>query len=304
MTGERWLRFARAWFDEPTIESVVEPLVADWQHEAATLGTSRRLRTHLRWQIAVVRSLAACFADHVRKPLPPGLGSGAWLMVEGFATLGAIVLAVPIYRTAPNLALGLGTILPSALGVSLPLAAVPMLVLVTVRRGITARASRWLAVRAALILTTVMVPLAGWVIPSSNQDWRELHAPADAPRPILRGNRELTLPELFVPRVSPMVTEPIRKREAHNRMAVILMPITLCALGIAASRRVRRPLYGALTWWIFAAALWFLTLPIAYGALSRTFFEDLAPWAPHLVTFAVVALLPRLRARGTFLARR
>jgi hypothetical protein len=142
------------------------------------------------------------------------------------------------------------------------------------------------------------------VIPSSNQDWRELHAPADAPRPILRGNRELTLPELFVPRVSPMVTEPIRKREAHNRMAVILMPITLCALGIAASRRVRRPLYGALTWWIFAAALWFLTLPIAYGALSRTFFEDLAPWAPHLVTFAVVALLPRLRARGTFLARR
>ena len=84
MSGERWLRWSRAWFDEATVKHVIEPLVADWQHDAATAGTSRRLQTHLRWQIAVARSFFACVADHVRKPLPVGLGSGAWLMVAGY----------------------------------------------------------------------------------------------------------------------------------------------------------------------------------------------------------------------------
>jgi len=35
----------------------------------------------------------------------------------------------------------------------------------------------------------------------------------------------------------------------HNRVAVILMPITLCALRVAASHSVRRPIRAALVWW-------------------------------------------------------
>ena len=162
MAGEGWLRWSRAWFDERTIESVIEPLVADWQHEAAT-GASPRLRTQLRWQLAIARSFIVCFVDHARRPSPSGVLLRAWLIGAVFAALGALLLpAIFQVRNVP-----LDSLWLTGLAISLPLAAVPLLILVTQVCDLSPPAARWLAIRTALVATLVMMPLAGWMVSST-----------------------------------------------------------------------------------------------------------------------------------------
>src|SRR4029450_6522334 len=133
MPGQRWLQFARAWFDERTVELVIEPLIADWRHEQSSAAGWRAVVVTLRGQLAVLSSTLACFFAHAWKPLPTGLGSSAWTIIEGFAALGALVLIVPFVSGEFPSAVDAVALVPAALCLSLPLSTVPTLILVSAR---------------------------------------------------------------------------------------------------------------------------------------------------------------------------
>jgi hypothetical protein len=282
MLGDRWLSFARAWLDEGTIERTLEPLVADWRHENASTRGWRAATVNLRGQLAILQSMAACLLSQLGRPLPAGSGARAWLLIETFAAVGTGGLMM-LFSPGPGTAVEFVALLPATLCVSLPLAIVPMLILTSARRDMPQRARRWLALRTAVVVTVVLLALAGWITPGFNQQWREQHAPADVPRPILRGDRELTLSQLSAPGASLMVNERHRRREVHNRIAVILSPITLSVLGLAIARRARRPLLSAIVWWLVTPAAWSLVLGGASSQMRQMPIAHLAPWVPHLV---------------------
>ena len=50
--GSRWLAFASRWFDERTVASVFEPLIADYQREWRDEGSSRRVLISIRAMVA------------------------------------------------------------------------------------------------------------------------------------------------------------------------------------------------------------------------------------------------------------
>ena len=77
MPGQRWLRFARSWFDERTVDLVIEPLVADWRHEQSATRGWHAIGVNLRGQLAIFASTLTCLVSHAGKPLPMGLGDKA-----------------------------------------------------------------------------------------------------------------------------------------------------------------------------------------------------------------------------------
>ena len=184
MRGDRWLSFARDWLDEGVIERSIEPLVADWQHELSASGVGRARLVVVRGHLALARCVLSCLLRDVRRPLPQGVGTAAWLVAEAFATLGAIIIGV-IFEWSTQSRLPFGLMLPANLAIALPLAAVPLIIIVTRRWSVTDRTARWLAVRTAVIMTVLMVPLAGWIVPSTGQQWRA----SAAGRPVPPGPR-------------------------------------------------------------------------------------------------------------------
>ena len=52
LLGSRLLAFASRWFDEQTVASVFQPLVADWQHESAAATGVARVLANIRGRLA------------------------------------------------------------------------------------------------------------------------------------------------------------------------------------------------------------------------------------------------------------
>jgi hypothetical protein len=301
MPGDRWLSFARAWFAPATMAHTIEPLVADWRHELAQARGSRRWLVVARGHLALGRSVGSCLLRDLPRPLPLGVGPAAWIVAEIFAALGTFIIGLLVAWSAPRESIWL--LIPANLAVALPLAAVPLLIIVTRRWNVEPRAARWLGVRTALVMTAVMVVLAGWIMPDFNQQWRERAVGRDVGRPVTVGFREMTLSQLVTPAVGE-ANERARRREVHNRLSVIAMPISLTILGLAVSRRVWRVLSGAVGWWILAAFLWFTVLPLANTYLGRSPVAHLAPWSPHLVLLLLSrGLAARQRHEQAALAR-
>ncbi len=104
MVGGHWLRFARNWLDESTVDCVIEPMVADWQHELRAANGMASVTVRFRGHLALARSVVSCLLRQSRQPLPDGVAVKAWYLVEAFATLGVFLVTVIAAYTSDGVA--------------------------------------------------------------------------------------------------------------------------------------------------------------------------------------------------------
>lgn len=304
MVGGHWLRFARIWLDESTVDCVIEPMVADWQHELRSVQGWASMMVRLRGHLAIGRSLVACLLQQARQRLPDGVAVKAWHLVEAFATLGVLLVTVIAAYTSDMSRAPFGVILTASLTLALPLAAVPLLVTMTRLGAVTPQVARWLAVRTALLVTLAMVPLAGWIAPRTHLGWRESVVGHELPHSL----RQMTLTELVVSKYgSSAALSAAQRRETNYRLSTILMPISLSVFGLAAARARRRAsaaigraIGGATLWWITGAVLCVGSLPAINVLLQATGFNTftwtpLAPWGSHVALLLASVTIARLR---------
>lgn len=306
MVGGHWLRFARLWLDESTVDCVIEPMVADWQHELRVTNGMASVTVRFRGHLALARSVMSCLLRQSRQPLPDGVAVKSWFLVEAFALLGVFLVAViTAYSSASVSRAPFAVAFSGSLTMALPLAAVPLLVTMTRRWMITPQVARWLAVRTALLLTLAMVPLAGWIAPRAHLGWRESVVGHELPHSL----RQMTLPELWVRNYgSSPANSAAQRREANSRLSMILMPISLSVLGLAAARARRhrsitiaRAIGGATLWWIVGAVIWFGSLLATAVLLRAAAFDPLAwtpllaPLGPHVALLLISVTFSRLR---------
>ncbi len=301
MVGSRLIALARAWFDETTVERVFEPLIADWQRECASLSGRRALVCRLQGGAAFVVTFLITFSREVRCPLPPGLAAATWLAVDTFASVGALVLVYVWQLSNSNLRGSVIWLLPSHFAIAIPIAVVPAAVLLLNLPGWQPRNVRHALLRIVTLNVLIMVVLTGWVSPHANQKYREsvvtsrAQATGAIARPVLRGVHELTLPELVAsnPPLDRMVDGGYsRSLELHNRLSVILMPVCMLAVGIAASRGRRATTLRCLVWWVVCASVWFLAASVASSRIGAAgIAEPLLAWMPTatMLVLAVIA---------------
>lgn len=268
LPGTRLLRLARVWFDEGTVANIFEPLVADWQREAATAPRGRRRVCLVRGGAAFLMSFALVLPRVWLRPLPPRLVASIWSAAALFTMCGVLILFIPYL---PFLS-GAGShlllyLLPSSLTVALPLALVPAAIVA--RRFGRAQGFELRALVARLTLSAMflLVLLLGWITPHANQAWREAVAPDGAVA--LRGTRELTVPELLSAQPPaerglwrPRDWEGMRRTALVERTSVAAMPLTMGVLGLALARiRGRGWAAVMLASWVAAGFLW---IPMFY----------------------------------------
>ena len=304
MAGRNWLRFARNWVDEPTVDRMIEPLVADWQHELRTVQGWTSVTVRLRGHLALARSVLSCLLRQSRQPLPGGVAVKAWYLVEAFSSLGVLLVWVVLsYTQSEGSRPPFDIALPGTLTVVLPLVAVPLLVAMTRIWHVTPQVARWLAVRTALLLTLAMVPLAGWIAPRVHHGWRESVVGHQLPLAL----HQMTLPELWAGSGDDsLVLSTARRHQVHNRLSIIVMPISLSVLGLAVARirrragvTIARAIGGATLWWITAALVWFASFPATAALLSAANLDPVAwafaPWGTHVAMLLISVALVRLR---------
>ncbi|HXG89696.1 MAG TPA: hypothetical protein VNJ02_15310 [Vicinamibacterales bacterium] len=111
--------------------------------------------------------------------------------------------------------------------------------------------------RAVAVLVLTLLALNGWLVPESNQRWREAAASHQGQSHVSRSVRELSLLELAATRAPSDAAANLhplaRGHELHARLGLIVSPIPIAALGLAVSRRRRYATAQALLWWAVGA---------------------------------------------------
>ena len=225
------LRFARQWFDERTVTSVFEPLLADHQRMWMDAPPAARFRVSLK-TIAAFASAFLWTAPRVvmLTPAPPSTTRRILSRIIIFTSIATAVLTMPIVyamREAPwQTVLVLAFfLLPSIMVTVLPFA-MPWVVDGLRRHRAATQAERIIALRTAFVCVAFAFVFVGWAMPMANQAYREASAP-EGMRPPLRGARELTLTELaFHP---PLRMQDGRnpkeiRREINSRLVLAVLP--------------------------------------------------------------------------------
>lgn len=299
LPGPRLLAFARLVIDPIAVERVLEPLVADWQREwLACDTTTRRALVRVRGCVAFICSAAYCCA---LDDMPRDVRWRAWMTLVTFATLGTLVLAIPMRAWAPrDLLLYL---LPSTVTLSIPFAMLPLAILL----GTSANrdVSRRHLARLTIIVALLVFALHNWIAPHANQAFREhvtMRRAAEAGRlaeyrPPRRGLGEMTLREVFCLSLltpSAIASPPKVREELFRRMSLPLVPVLLALMGwcltrVSSSAGPLR-LFG---WWVFASITYGFASSLGM-TLERSWStpREIAVWLPlALWSVAIVALM-------------
>lgn len=279
-------------FGRDAARRVFEPLVADWRHEWQQVETPDRRGLAARWWLAFAR---ACLATAWTTAWSPSADVPvAWPVIRaitGFGLAGTAVLMLPFVpqaATQPERAVPLLLlIVPQALGIALPFALLPGLMILGARavgagnRYPTRRAGALIAV--AVVVTTAWV---GWVVPAANQEWREWRAGSG----VVRGLRELTLPELRQVRG---VEAGAARQELRIRLGVaVTWPVALGVLGWRLGRR-----RGVESSWAMAGAWLAAAGTVAALDPLRFLGRDL-PWLVLAPLWLLIAMmLPSTESR-------
>jgi hypothetical protein len=277
------LRLAEAWFDAATVSRVFEPLIADWQRECAPKSGLARIACRIRGAAAFAMSFTLTFAIEFRKPLPIGLPAAAYWTMEVFAGATLVVLYLPYAYNSAGIAPQ--WLLASSLALALPIAITPASIVLATRMK-WPRPDRLKAVARMTLITAVLgAGLLGWVTPYSNQQYRMMVSERIGRDMPARGVRELTLPELAATVLARdhVSTDTSRWRELNQRVNLMLLPITLAALGLAVARKPHRAIVKACFWWIAAPAI-YLILP---------------GWRAHIILLTIAVGLHWLASRVT-----
>jgi lipopolysaccharide export system permease LptF/LptG-like protein len=288
--------------DEPTIERIIDPLIADLQHEHAH-AVSRSHPWRARWihaagVIRFLHVLALCAARTPRRRAGPSAARGDTVVPRligySVALIGVITAALvldPLLRHGARIPSGVALYLvPQALALGLPAGVFLGVAMSGGGRTRSRRVHRSLAV--VLVAASLFeLTIVGWVTPAANDAFRH----ALARRVIAKGVNELTLPELrnraSADRADGRARDAAMAGIAYQeRLALAASPVVLgvfgLALGLSLFRRWPRMLIAlaALTAYLFTASL------MRTAALSsRADWPIWAVWAPN-VWVAVVAL--------------
>jgi hypothetical protein len=285
MTGERCLRFASAWLDDAAVRRVLEPLIADWQKESRSLNGVARWRALIAVHWAFAVSFALMLPRQQRSLVSHRVLVKSWIATAAFGGAGIVL---QLWLFFEGLGRDAAYLLPAALGTALPLALLPA-VIIALAVGSPVHA-RTMMLRLVLMTAITLVPLLTWFLPVSNQIWRQERAPASAA--VLRGAREITGPELLSSTPPSGVFRSVasdwnrtRREVVLERTSILLMPITMCALGLAVGRFARRAvLLHATVWWLIAGWVWLTLL-------------DPSPWAAHVCLGTMAAGVHLVRRR-------
>jgi hypothetical protein len=255
---EALLRFVRRWFDERTVTSVFEPLLADHQREWLDAAPSARLRIAMRTAAVLIVSIARLAPRAlVLTPTPPSMTRRVLARIIIFTAAAATLLTVPIWLelrqlTLPQKAVAAFWLLPAGVALAFPFAMT--WVADAIRRHIRPTPmERIAAFRVGMMAVLFTILVVGWVVPTANQQFREIAAPADA-RPPARGVRELTTRDLIVDPSGATADAPFTRngqrgairRELNTRAVMALLPALLLWLRWGALERPRKAWFSPL----------------------------------------------------------
>jgi len=293
------------------MEQLIDPAIADLQHEhdeATRSGHAWRAR-FLRvvgcaavWKVAAIAAVRQAIVERTADEDRTAGRAVAFSFIAVLVLTAFLLLPVLQSRVFRLASAGTASWLvlysvPSALVVTLPLGLVFGILLALRNRVSTARVI-WTIAAFMILCSAVSFFTIGWLMPATNQAFRELAAG----RRILRGLNELTLGELasgdparVMRLISGGVTSERLSWEFHLRIALALAPLMLglFSLGVAATWRRN---YGAVHMGVAA-----LTTSFGYYALLFYARRDvldgawlppmMGAWAPNLVFIAITLLL-------------
>jgi hypothetical protein len=305
LPGTTLHRITRDWFDERTVASVFEPLVADWQREYLDAPTRlRRLGVYAVGWTAGTTAVLRLMPVVLTGPAPVACRHSIATTFVAFTLIPCIVLMTPFLWQWP--AVWWFAIVPQALTVALPFAIVPaaMRLAQSPAEGWARRRAlvRWVA-SATLVHGTLVafaVPTAGDALRTGALAHSAIAAsnPSRTDRPLAiepftrsRGVRELSLVELVQAKRAGSLAP--HQRELHHRLEFMFTPPILALLGWAIGQRVRalRPV-RSMAWWALVGSA-FLTTHVVV-----TSWQASSP-AIHWVSLAIAltAALALRRAR-------
>jgi hypothetical protein len=315
--GERIRVLALRLFEQTTMERLIEPAIADLQHEhdvAIRDGAAWRRRwIRVTGYVAVWKVFVIAATEH-------GLSEGSAADRRAVGRTIVFSLAAMIAPTALFVGLPLnvfrfsghrGTswlvlyLLPQALAVSVPIG-IPFGILLALRKRELSTRVQWTVAALGVICCAATLINVAWLMPAGNQafrlqTFRQLNLIPEGQ--ISRGPNELTLGELASKDASKLVWGMTSRQvtyHLHFRFALAFAPLALdlFSLGVTRASRRRRgavvmglaALTTAFGYYVF---LYYSRRTVLYGNWMSPVF---AAWAPDLA-FLGIALLLVLRRR-------
>ncbi len=319
--GERLRRLGSRLFDRTTMERLINPAIADLQHEydAAIRDRAawRRRWIRVTGYVAVWKVFVIAATEH-------GLGLGEGSTADNRAVGRTIVfsLAAMVAPTALFVGLPLNVfrfsghrvtswlvlyLLPQALAVSVPIG-LPFGILLALRNRKVSTRVQWTLAGLGFVCCAAALINVAWLMPAGNQafrlqTFRQLNSTPEGQ--ILRGANELTLGELASKNPSKLVWGMTSRQAAyhlHFRFALAFAPLALGLFSLGATRATRRR-HGAVTMGLIALTAAFGYYVFQYYSRRMGLFGGwmspvFAAWAPDLA-FLAIALLLFLRPADT-----
>jgi hypothetical protein len=172
---------------------IVDPIVADMQKEhgdASRAGQRGRARLiHLRGCASLACALAI-----------QGVGRSQWNAAVRFATVSTLLIALVVITSTISGVVGWSAasherlillLVPAAFALAFPFGFAVLLLFGMKQRAASTPLATWV-LSAALVCSAGSVLALGWIVPASNQAFRE----EAAGQPLSKGTNELTLSEL------------------------------------------------------------------------------------------------------------
>ena len=310
--GTRLRALAQRFCSAPAMERLIDPLIADLQHECDQ-ATGRGQDWRRRWIRAVgclsfIKVLAAAsWLELARDGAPDdrrSFGRAVLFSVVAIVAFSAVLVWPPLRVLHGTTRLAALTLLwclvPQALAVAIPLGVLFGVLLGLRNRAITPHV-RWNVAVAAAVCSVATLVIIGWIMPASNQTFRE----RAAGRPLARGMNELTLREIAFGDPSSLgAASPDASRrlayELHARLALAAAPLALGLFAIGVSAAVRRT-FSAVTVGV-AAFLWALGYYTVMSTAREQIYHGawlppaVAGWAANAVIVAMtLAVFRRIR---------
>jgi hypothetical protein len=301
--GDRLRAFARSFCTAETMERIIDPLIADLRFEHATAHRAGR-QWQARWRrimgyVSFWRTLGMCATrSSVEK-------SRAWAAADGhamgrtagyscaiIAVLMVLLALLPFYAVADHVnPHEFGKLFVYVLPQAIPIAVVfglPMGILVALRGRPVTRRIGWSVLAITVVWMAITFSVCAWLLPETNQLFRETVVGRGRSTGLARGANELTFRELTARLAALKSTAGVEARayvfSFHARMAAAVAPVIWGIFALSMASVTRRTLLST-TIFVLAAITYiaYATFVIAGGTV--TFF-----WLP----IAYVIWLPNV----------
>jgi hypothetical protein len=291
------------------MERLIDPVIADLQCEHADALVkgrawhARRIRIAgyvAFWKVAAI-DLVRASTHALTTPYDGAIGRT--IRFSSLATTAlTLVFMGPMWKllwhSGHRVAMFLALV-PQGASVALPIGVVFGILCGLRGREATPRV-RHAIVGLTIVSSLAMIVIVGWILPASNQVFREVMAG----RPLAKGMNELTLVELASEQALKrqwIVGGTARRAfELHFRLALAFAPLALglFALGIATARREAAGIPAVSVIALTSCFAYYWLLSVARHALpyGDRLPPPVAAWLPNLAFLAMALLLSRRSA--------